>query len=70
MTAFIFSFSLSIITRPFLRADIMFLFNEAVPPMWKVLIVSWVPGSPMDWAAMIPTASPMLTIFPWARSRP
>ena len=30
----------------------------AVPPMWKVRMVSWVPGSPMDWAAMMPTASP------------
>jgi len=26
-----------------------------------VRIVSWVPGSPIDWAAMTPTASPMLT---------
>jgi hypothetical protein len=38
--------------------------------MWKVRIVSWVPGSPMDWAAMTPTASPMLTMCPRARSRP
>ncbi len=30
----------------------------ATPPMWKVRIVSWVPGSPIDWAAMMPTASP------------
>jgi len=42
----------------------------AVPPMWKVRIVSWVPGSPIDWAAMTPTASPMLTLVPRARSRP
>ena len=42
----------------------------AVPPMWKVRMVSWVPGSPMDWAAMTPTASPMLTRVPRARSRP
>jgi hypothetical protein len=28
---------------------------EAVPPMWKVRMVNWVPGSPMDWAAMMPT---------------
>ena len=28
------------------------------------------PGSPMDWAAMMPTASPMLTSLPRARSRP
>ena len=24
------------------------------PPMWKVRMVSWVPGSPIDWAAMTP----------------
>ncbi len=42
----------------------------AVPPMWKVRIVSWVPGSPIDWAAMTPTASPMFTLVPRARSRP
>jgi len=28
--------------------------------MWNVRIVSCVPGSPIDWAAMTPTASPML----------
>ena len=32
--------------------------RDAAPPMWKVRMVSWVPGSPMDWAAMTPTASP------------
>ena len=32
-----------------------------MPPMWKVRMVSCVPGSPIDWAAMTPTASPMLT---------
>ena len=42
----------------------------AMPPMWKVRIVSWVPGSPIDWAAMMPTASPGLTLVPRARSRP
>ncbi len=30
----------------------------ATPPVWKVRMVSWVPGSPMDCAAMMPTASP------------
>jgi hypothetical protein len=35
--------------------------RAAAPPMWKVRIVSCVPGSPIDWAAMMPTASPMLT---------
>ena len=44
--------------------------REAVPPMWNVRIVSWVPGSPMDCAAMTPTACPSSTIRPVARSRP
>ena len=42
----------------------------AAPPMWKVRMVSWVPGSPIDCAAMTPTASPWLTGVPRARSRP
>ena len=42
----------------------------AAPPMWNVRIVSWVPGSPIDCAAITPTASPMLTGVPRARSRP
>ncbi len=42
----------------------------AVPPMWKVRMVSWVPGSPMDWAAMTTTASPTSTRAPVARLRP
>ena len=42
----------------------------AAPPIWKVRMVSWVPGSPIDCAAMTPTASPMLTGVPRARSRP
>jgi hypothetical protein len=40
------------------------------PPVWKVRIVSWVPGSPIDWAAMMPTASPMSTSLPVASERP
>ena len=43
---------------------------EAAPPIWKVLIVSWVPGSPIDWAATIPTASPGSTRFPLPKSLP
>ena len=35
--------------------------SPAMPPVWKVRIVSCVPGSPMDWAAMMPTASPTST---------
>jgi len=40
------------------------------PPMWNVRMVSWVPGSPMDWAAMTPTASPISTMLPVPRFRP
>ncbi len=32
--------------------------SRAAPPMWNVRMVSWVPGSPMLWAAMMPAASP------------
>jgi hypothetical protein len=42
----------------------------AAPPMWKVRIVSCVPGSPIDCAAITPTASPWFTGVPRARSRP
>ena len=44
--------------------------RDAVPPMWNVRIVSCVPGSPIDWAAMTPTAWPSSTSLPDARSRP
>ena len=36
----------------------------AAPPMWNVRIVSCVPGSPIDWAAMMPTARPSSTSGP------
>ena len=42
----------------------------ATPPVWKVRIVSCVPGSPIDWAAMIPTASPICASAPVAIARP
>ena len=42
----------------------------ATPPVWNVRMVSCVPGSPMDCAAMMPTASPMPTSWPVARLRP
>ena len=42
----------------------------AVPPTWNVLIVNWVPGSPIDWAAIIPIASPSATSFPRDKSLP
>ena len=44
--------------------------RDAVPPTWKVRMVSWVPGSPIDSAAMTPTASPISTSLPLARLRP
>ena len=44
--------------------------SPATPPVWKVRIVSWVPGSPIDCAAMMPTASPMSTSLPAASERP
>jgi hypothetical protein len=44
--------------------------RDAVPPMWKVRIVSCVPGSPIDCAAMTPVASPNSTSRPEARLRP
>ena len=43
---------------------------DAIPPKWNVRIVSCVPGSPIDCAAMIPTASPMPTTLPLARLMP
>ena len=42
----------------------------ATPPVWNVRIVSCVPGSPIDCAAMIPTASPISHIPPVARKMP
>ena len=35
----------------------------ATPPVWNVRIVSCVPGSPIDWAAMMPTARPSSTTW-------
>ena len=50
------------------------LYNKAVAagltPVWNVRMVSWVPGSPMDWAAMMPTASPGPTGLEVARFMP
>ena len=58
--------------KPLLRASTLdcSATRVAVPPMWKVRMVSWVPGSPMDCAAMTPTASPSSTMRPEARLRP
>ena len=44
--------------------------SPTTPPVWKVRSVSWVPGSPILWAAIIPTAVLMSTRWPRARSRP
>ncbi len=44
--------------------------RAAVPPIWKVRMVNWVPGSPMLWAAMMPTAMPSSTREPVERSIP
>ena len=49
----------------FLALNLAFLDGAlAAPPMWNVRIVSCVPGSPMLWAAMMPTAMPSSTIEP------
>ena len=42
----------------------------ATPPVWNVRIVSCVPGSPIDCAAMMPTASPICAVWPDAIERP
>ena len=42
----------------------------ATPPVWNVRMVSCVPGSPIDCAAMMPTASPICAVAPVARERP
>ena len=42
----------------------------ATPPVWNVRIVSCVPGSPIDCAAMMPTASPISAVPPVARNVP
>ena len=44
--------------------------EPATPPVWNVRIVSCVPGSPIDWAAMMPTASPISAMPPVARNVP
>ena len=42
----------------------------ATPPEWNVRTVSCVPGSPLDCAAMMPTASPISHVEPVARNVP
>ncbi len=42
----------------------------AMPPVWNVRMVSCVPGSPIDCAAMTPTASPSSIVLPVASERP
>ena len=42
----------------------------AAPPIWNVRIVNCVPGSPIDCAAITPTASPTPILWPRAISLP
>ena len=42
----------------------------ATPPVWNVRMVSCVPGSPIDCAATMPTASPICAVAPVASARP
>ena len=44
--------------------------SPTMPPVWNVRMVSWVPGSPMDWAAITPTASPSSMLAPVASDWP
>ena len=44
--------------------------SPATPPVWNVRMVSCVPGSPIDWAATMPIASPTSTSLPVASERP
>ena len=56
---------------PFLaRVSLSSTSPPATPPMWNVRIVNCVPGSPILWAAMMPTAIPSSTIAPVAISMP
>jgi hypothetical protein len=59
-------------TVPPLRARYSVSETERVPtpPVWNVRMVSWVPGSPIDWAAMMPTARPSSTRRPVDMSMP
>ena len=43
---------------------------ENTPPVWKVRIVNCVPGSPIDCAANIPTASPKSINFEYDKCQP
>ncbi len=60
------------LTRPSERArrSASSAMRDDVPPMWNVRSVSCVPGSPIDCAARMPTASPMSTMSMVARFRP
>jgi hypothetical protein len=60
----------SAVPSTLLRRWVCAAMRAAVPPMWKVRSVSCVPGSPIDCAARMPTASPMSTISIVARLRP
>ena len=64
------SFNASNLAIPVLLDLIYERWARATPPKWNVLIVNWVPGSPIDWAAIIPTGSPISTLLPVAKSEP
>ncbi|CSB28374.1 Uncharacterised protein [Vibrio cholerae] len=57
------NFALCSFTEPLFLAWMLFSAAavDAAPPMWNVRIVSCVPGSPIDCAAITPTASPWFT---------
>ena len=56
--------------RGLLEADLAADLGEGRHLLGLARMVSWVPGSPMDWAAMMPTASPGPTGLEVARFMP
>ena len=71
--------TLAIAARPFglrasnsstMRGRPCVMSAPATPPVWNVRMVSCVPGSPIDCAAMMPTASPICASLPAASERP
>ncbi len=53
------SSSISSLPSPLALISFSSAMLAAVPPTWKVLSVNCVPGSPIDCAAITPTASPV-----------
>ena len=52
------------------RYSLSAMVRVPMPPVWNVRMVSCVPGSPMDCAAMMPTAMPCSTSLPVDMSMP